>query len=60
MGEIDPKERQKILKKKREIRNLRKQQKRENNRKRKERRFPRLFWPEASLFSDRLPHVLLF
>ena len=38
MGEIDPKERQKILKKKREIRNLRKQQKRENNRKRKERK----------------------
>lgn len=38
MGEIDSKERQKILKKKREIRNLRKQQKRENNRKRKERK----------------------
>lgn len=38
MGEIDPKERQKILKKKREIRNLRKQQKRENARKRKERK----------------------
>lgn len=38
MGEIDPKERQKILKKKREIRNLKKQQKRENNRKRKERK----------------------
>lgn len=38
MGKIDPKERQKILKKKREIRNLRKQQKRENNRKRKERK----------------------
>ena len=38
MGEIDPKERQKILKKKRKIRNLRKQQKRENNRKRKERK----------------------
>ena len=38
MGEIDPKEKQKILKKKREIRNLRKQQKRENNRKRKERK----------------------
>lgn len=38
MGEIDPKERQKILKKKREIRNLRKQQKKENNRKRKERK----------------------
>ena len=38
MGEIDPKERKKILKKKREIRNLRKQQKRENNRKRKERK----------------------
>ena len=38
MGEIDPKERQKILKKKREIRNLRKQLKRENNRKRKERK----------------------
>lgn len=29
MGEIDSKERQKILKKKREIRNLRKKQKRE-------------------------------
>ena len=38
MGEIDPKEKKKILKKKREIRNLRKQQKRENNRKRKERK----------------------
>lgn len=38
MGEIDPKERQKILKKKREIRNLRKQQKRENAKKRKERK----------------------
>lgn len=38
MGEIEPKERQKILKKKREIRNLRKQQKRENARKRKERK----------------------
>ena len=38
MGEIDSKERQKILKKKREIRNLRKKQKRENNRKRKERK----------------------
>ena len=38
MGEIGPKERQKILKKKREIRNLRKQQKKENNRKRKERK----------------------
>lgn len=38
MGEIDSKERQKILKKKKEIRNLRKQQKKENNRKRKERK----------------------
>lgn len=38
MGEIDPKERQKILKKKREIRNLRKKQKRENAKKRKERK----------------------
>ncbi len=38
MGEIDPKEKKKILKKKKEIRNLRKQQKRENNRKRKERK----------------------
>lgn len=38
MGEIDSKERQKILKKKREIRNLRKKQKRENAKKRKERK----------------------
>ena len=38
MGEIDSKERQKILKKKREIRNLRKKQKRENAEKRKERK----------------------
>lgn len=38
MGEIDPKEKKKILKKKKEIRNLRKQQKRENARKRKERK----------------------
>ena len=38
MGEIDSKERQKILKKKREIRNLRKKQKRENVKKRKERK----------------------
>lgn len=38
MGEIDPKEKKKILKKKKEIRNLRKQQKKENNRKRKERK----------------------
>lgn len=38
MGEIDSKEKKKILKKKREIRNLRKKQKKENNRKRKERK----------------------
>ena len=38
MGEIDSKERQKILKKKREIRNLRKKQKKENAKKRKERK----------------------
>lgn len=38
MGEIDSKEKKKILKKKREIRNLRKKQKRENAKKRKERK----------------------